>query len=141
MARRVGRRAHEFAEHVAQVVAEVGGDRTVSEDSTIHRSVWHDTKTGRTLPHPERTWPAMRAYLEQVRPRVRWDGLYDAARAERERAAMQGNGSARPARARPRVLTGDRASLRAPVAAVSRAGLLDAAVAQRDRHARGAGRR
>ncbi|MEM8926024.1 MAG: tetratricopeptide repeat protein [Actinomycetota bacterium] len=75
-----------FHNAVAAAVDQLGGDRTAERLSGVSKSIWYDTKTGRSLPDGQRTWPAMRVLLERVAPSRTgvddWDALYQRVRAE-----------------------------------------------------------
>jgi tetratricopeptide (TPR) repeat protein len=81
--------AERFQAALIRAVGELGGDRAAGEASGVSKSVWYDAKSGRAVPDPQSTWPAMRTVLADIPVAVTgvqdWDELYHAMRRERGR--------------------------------------------------------
>jgi hypothetical protein len=80
-----GSRWTRFTTELTMAVTALGGDRKAADASGVAKSVWEDTRKGRSIPNSN-SWPAMLAVLEsassQTRRTVDWQTLYNDARSE-----------------------------------------------------------
>jgi hypothetical protein len=87
-----------FARAISAAMHQLGSDRDVEKASGVDKSVWYDTKSGRSVPRDN--WPKMRDFLlaSRLTDSQDWDALYSAA---------VGTGQ-KPASARNRTVPPDR---------------------------------